>query len=108
LDAVEVKGTPAQYSVALRRRPVNHFQIEPAVNFRNYNGRGFRVSWSQNRVREIAISARLNADIRRIQCRRDTCETQPVKNSFDTNPREIDLRAALRLNGQVNHGVDML
>jgi hypothetical protein len=45
LDTVEIKGTPSHYSVALGRRPVNHFQIEPAVNFRNNNGSGFPAPW---------------------------------------------------------------
>ena len=108
LDAVEIKGTPALYSVALGRRPVNHFQIEPAVNFRNDNGRGLRTSWSQNRVRKIAISAHFIAAFRATLRCQNTCETKPVKNSFDTSPREINPRAALRLNGQVNYRVDML
>ena len=42
MDTIEIKGTPAPYSVALGRRPVNHFQVDPAVNFRNHNARGIQ------------------------------------------------------------------
>ena len=107
LDAVEIKGTPTHYSVALARRPVNHFQIDAAVNFRNNNGSGFQWSWPRNGVSKIAISARHCAVLRGIRRCENTRETEPVKNSLDTNPRQVNLRAALRFCGQINHEVDV-
>src|SRR5580700_5130279 len=107
LDAIEIKGTPSHYSVALGRRPVNHFQIEAAVNFRNNNGSGFQAPQPRNAVSKIAIRARRSTVLRGAQCRENTRETKPVKNSFDTNSREVNPRAALRFCGQVHHGVDM-
>ncbi len=107
LDTVEIEGTPAHYSVALGRRPVNHFQIEPAVNFRNNNGSGFQAPWPRNGISKIAISARRFTVLLTIQCNKSTGETKPVKNSFDTNPREVNPRAALRFRGQIDHAIDM-
>ena len=107
MDTVEIKGTPSHYSVALGRRPVNHFQIEPAVNFRNNNGGGFHACRPRNSVCKIAILARVFAVLQRIQRRRNIRETKPVKNSLDANSGQIDLRAALRFRGQIHNAIDM-
>jgi len=106
-DTVEIKSTPAHYSVALGRRPVNHFQIEPAVNFRNNNGSGFQATWPRNGVSKIAISARFFDVLRGIQRCGNIRETKPVKNSLDANSWEINPRAALRIRGQIHHAIDM-
>jgi hypothetical protein len=95
LDTVEIEGTPAHYSVARGRRPVNHFQIEPAVNFRNNNGSGFQAPWPRNGVSKIAISAHRFTVLRGIQHSENTRETEPVKNSFNANSGEVNPRAAL-------------
>jgi hypothetical protein len=107
LETVEIEGTPAHYSVARGRRPVNHFQIEPAVNFRNNNGRGFQAPWPRNGVSKIVISARRFSVLRGIQRSENIRETKPFKNSFDTNAWEINPRAALRFRGQIDHAIDM-
>src|ERR1700693_4723051 len=101
MDTVEIKGTPSHYSVALGRRPVNHFQIEPAVNFRNHNGSGFQAPWPRNGVSKIVISARRFTVLRGILHGENIRETKPVKNSFDTNPWKVNPRAALRFRGQI-------
>src|ERR1700674_5896254 len=85
LDTVEIKGAPTHYSVARGRRPVNHFQIEPAVNFRNNNGSGFQPPWPRNGVSKIAISAGRFTNLRGIRRCGNICEKKPVKNSFDAN-----------------------
>ena len=107
LDTVEIQGTPAHYSVAPGWGPVNHFQIEAAVNFRNNNGSQFHALWPRYGVSKIAILARFIAVLRGIQSRENARETQPVKYSFDTNSGEIDPRAALRSCGQINYVIDM-
>ena len=107
LDAVEIKSTPAHYSVARGRRPVNHFQIEAAVNFRNNNGSGFQTARPQNRISKIAIFSRFFAVLGRILCCGNIRETEPVKNSLDANSRKINPRAALRFRGQIDHAIDM-
>ena len=107
LDTVEIEGTPAHYSVARGRRPVNHFQIEPAVNFRNNNGSAFQAPWPRNGVRKIAILARRFTVLRGIGRSGNTRETKPVKNSFDTNTWKVNPRAALRFRGQINHAIDV-
>ena len=56
-DTIEIKGTPAHYSVALGRRPVNYFQIEAPANFRNHNGSGFAAAGLRNAVGKITIFA---------------------------------------------------
>src|SRR5271169_4734394 len=81
LDAIEIKGTPTHYSVALGWRPVNHFQIEPAVNFRNNNGSGFQAPWSRKGVSKIAIWISFLAVSRGTESAKNTRETKPVKNS---------------------------
>src|ERR1700722_20394471 len=58
LDTIKIKGTPAHYSVALGRRPVNYFQIEAAANFCNHNGSGFPAAGLRNAVGKITIFAR--------------------------------------------------
>src|ERR1700693_583474 len=103
MDTVEIKSTPSHYSVALDRRPVNHFQIEPAVNFRNNNGSGFHACWPRKGVCKIAILWRPFGVVRGIQRRRNIRETKPVKNSLDANSGQIDLRAALRFCGQIHN-----
>src|SRR5271169_6862338 len=90
LDAVEVEGTPALYSVARGRRPVNHFQIEPAVNFRNNNGSGFQSPEPRNGVRKIAIWPRRFPALRGNLRSEYACETKPVKNSFHADTRQVD------------------
>jgi hypothetical protein len=107
LDAVEVKGTPAHYSVALGRRPVNLFQIEPAVNFRNYNGRGLQAPGPQNRICKITILAHFSGAWRGLRRGGNIRKTKPVENSFDADPGEINPGAALRLNGQIEDGIHM-
>src|SRR5579863_10433637 len=107
LDAIEVKGTPALYSVARGHRPVNPFQIEAAMNFRNDNGRGFLVRGPRNRIGKMTILPRHFAVVRGIQRSGNSRKTKSVENSFDANPREIDPCAALRLRGQIDYGVDM-
>ena len=83
LDTVEIKGTPIHYSVALGRRPVNHFQVEAALNFRNNNGSGFPSPRLRNTVGEIAVSACCFPFSRGIRSRGNASEAKPVKNSFD-------------------------
>jgi hypothetical protein len=106
-DAIEIKGTPAHYSVAPGRRPVNHFQIDPAVNFRNNNGSGFQAPRLRNGVGKIAILAHRFNVLLGFRRSESICKTKPVKNSFDANPREVNPRAALRSRGQINHAIDM-
>ena len=106
-NTVEIKSTPSHYSVARGRRPVNHFQIEPAVNFRNNNGSGFHACGPRKGVCKIAILARAFGIARIIHRRRNIRETKPVKNSLDANSRQIDPRAALRFCGQIHNAVDV-
>ena len=107
MDTIEIKSTPSHYSVARGRRPVNHFQIEPAVNFRNNNGSGFHACRPRKGVCKIAILPRAFGIARRIQRRGNICESKPVKNSLDANSRQIDPRTALRFSGQIHNAVDM-
>ena len=107
LDTVEIEGTPAHYSVAPSRRPVNHFQIEPAMNFRNNNGSGFQTLWPRNGISKIAILARRFTALWGIGHSKNIREIKPVKNSLNTNSGEIDPRAALRFRGQINHAINM-
>ena len=107
LDAVEIKGTPAQYSVALGRRPVNQFLIDAALNFRNHNGRGFQPPRPRNRVSKITILPRRLTVLHDIHRGEGARETKPVKNSLDANARKVNLRAALRFRGEIENGVDM-
>src|SRR4029077_19970552 len=93
--------------VALARRPVNLFQIEPPVNFRNYNGRGLQAPWLQNRVSKLTILPLFSGVWRGFPRGGNIRKTKPVKNSFDTDPGEINPGAALRLNGQIEDGVHM-
>src|ERR1700752_677025 len=99
---VKIKGTPPRYSVALDRRPVNQFQVEPTLNFGNDNRRGLGGTWWRNRVRETAILERLLAGsfggVR---------EHEPVENSLDANSGELNSRAALRFRGEVKDGTNM-
>src|SRR5260221_5924492 len=105
LNTVEIKGTPAHYSVALGRRPVNHFQIEPTVNFRNNNGGGFLATRLRDGVCKIVILACFFPVSRGIRQSENTLETKPVKNSFDADPGQVNPRAAFRFRGQINHGI---
>src|ERR1700752_815420 len=86
---VKIKGTPPRYSVALDRRPVNQFQVEPALNFGNDNRRGLGGTWWRNRVREIELRggflARSSGGVRK---------HEPVENSLDANSGELNSRAA--------------
>src|SRR3977135_1617875 len=52
-EPVEVECVPPCCSFARHRRPVNDFQGEPAVNFRDNNTRGFRRARGSNRVFEL-------------------------------------------------------
>ena len=86
LDTVEIKGTPAHYSVALGRRPVNHFQIEPAVNFRNNNGSGFQALQAAKRCKQNRnFGATFSPSCAVSSAARNIRETKPVKNSLDAN-----------------------
>ena len=88
MDTIEIKGTPAHYSVARGRRPVNHFQIEPAVNFRNNNGSGFQTLPAAKRCTQNRDFA---ACFRRLAQNPTHAATfvkaKPVKNSLDANSR---------------------
>ena len=86
MNAIEIKSTPAHYSVALGRRPVNHFQTEAAANFRNNNGSGFQAPWPRNAISKIAISARRFIVLRDIQPSESIRETKPIENAFHANP----------------------
>jgi hypothetical protein len=58
MNLVKIQGTPVKYSVAPGRRPVNPFQIEAAVNFRNNNGRRLQRLGARNSVGEVIARAR--------------------------------------------------
>src|SRR5580700_4725633 len=83
MDTIEIKGTPAEYSVALGRRPVNHFQVDPAVNFRNHNACRIATLRPRNGVSKIEFFPVFIAASRGVSRDGNFGEPKPVKNSLD-------------------------
>src|ERR1700685_1488747 len=89
VNTVEVEGTPTHHSVALGRWPVNHFQTEAAVNFRNHNGNRVPAVGAQNGVRKIAIFLGFSTTIPARSFCQNFCECKAIKNSFHANSGQI-------------------
>src|SRR5579872_1548038 len=107
VDTIEIKGTPAHYSVALGCGPVNHFQVDPALNFPNHNAGRIAVFRARNGVRKVESLPDFAAVPRGILRRGNISEPQPVKNSLDTDSRKIVSGPALRFRSQIDHAVDV-